>query len=80
MDPSDLAFTQFLAIQRLIQHHSVGFLPIGWGDLAPIKDYLMLCYAWGCFIHHRSPVDLLKTVRQVARQGEFMVGYDYYPG
>ena len=33
VDPSDLAFTQFLAIQRLIQHDSVGFLPIGWGDL-----------------------------------------------
>ena len=69
VDPSDLAFTQFLAIQRLIQHHSVGFLPIGWGDLAPIQGLFDVVLCMGVFYHHRSPVDLLKTVRQVARPG-----------
>ncbi|MGC6366781.1 MAG: tRNA 5-methoxyuridine(34)/uridine 5-oxyacetic acid(34) synthase CmoB [Candidatus Marinamargulisbacteria bacterium] len=69
VDPSDLAFTQFLAIQRLIQHDAVGFLPIGWGDLTPIQGLFDVVLCMGVFYHHRSPVDLLKTVRQVARPG-----------
>ena len=38
-------------------------------DLAIIQGLFDVVLCMGVFYHHRSPVDLLKTVRQVARPG-----------
>tara|TARA_A100001015_G_scaffold313300_1_gene420235 strand:- start:497 stop:1513 length:1017 start_codon:yes stop_codon:yes gene_type:complete len=65
IDPSDLTYFQFHSIQHLVQDHRLYYLPIGWNDLMPFHHMFDVCLCMGILYHHRSPIDLLKTIRAV---------------
>jgi len=63
IDPSDLTYFQFHAAQHFISNPRVHYLPIGWENLEPFKKFFEVVFCMGIMYHHRSPVDLFKTIR-----------------
>ena len=67
IDPSDLTYFQFHAIHSYISDPRLYYLPIGWGDLHPFCSFFDVVFCMGVMYHHRSPVDLFKTIRSVSK-------------
>ena len=67
IDPSQLTYMQFRAIQHYAKCDKLNYLPLGWADLDIFNQLFDVVFCMGIMYHHRSPVDLLKTIRSVAR-------------
>ena len=67
IDPSQLTYMQFRAIQYYAKCEKLNYLPLGWADLDIFNQLFDVVFCMGIMYHHRSPVDLLKTIRSVAR-------------
>ena len=66
IDPSDLTYFQYHAIQNYVDDDRLHYLPIGWNDLDPFSSFFDVVFCMGIMYHHRSPVDLFKTIRSVS--------------
>ncbi|MEC8678016.1 MAG: tRNA 5-methoxyuridine(34)/uridine 5-oxyacetic acid(34) synthase CmoB [Candidatus Margulisiibacteriota bacterium] len=67
IDPSQLTYMQFRAIQHYAKCDKLNYLPLGWADLDIFNQLFDVVFCMGIMYHHRSPVDLLKIIRSVAR-------------
>ena len=67
IDPSQLTYMQFRAIQHYAKCNKLNYLPLGWADLDIFNQLFDVVFCMGIMYHHRSPIDLLKTIRSVAR-------------
>jgi tRNA (mo5U34)-methyltransferase len=67
IDPSDLCYFQFHAMQHYIQSKILHYLPIGWGDLEPFKHYFDTTLCMGIMYHHKSPIELLNTIKAITK-------------
>ena len=65
IDPSDLTYYQFHMIQHFVRARELNYLPITWNDLYPFNHYFDVVFCMGILYHHRSPQDLLRTIRDV---------------
>ena len=66
IDPSDLTYFQYHAIQKYVDDDRLHYLPIGWNDLTPFNSFFDVVFCMGVMYHHRSPVDLFKTIRSIS--------------
>lgn len=73
IDPTQLFFMQFQAIQHFIQDHRVNLLPIGVEQLPELKAFDTV-FAMGVLYHRRSPIDFLYQLKaQLVKGGELVL-------
>ena len=66
IDPSHLTYFQYHSIRHFLSHDRLQYLPIGWNDLGSFSSFFDVVFCMGIMYHHRSPVDLLQTIRSVS--------------
>lgn len=73
IDPTQLFFMQFQAIQKFIQDPSVNLLPLGVDDLPELAAFDTV-FAMGVLYHRRSPIDFIYQLKaQLAPGGELVL-------
>lgn len=72
VDPYDLFFNQFLAIQHFYSDPRIHFLPLGVDDL-PLEPLFDTVFSMGVLYHRRSPIDFLKHLKSQLRPGGELV-------
>ena len=72
VDPYDLFFNQFLAIQHFHADPNIHFLPLGIDDL-PTEPVFDTVFSMGVLYHRRSPIDFLKHLKSQLRPGGELV-------
>lgn len=68
LDPSDLAFMQFCALQRMTNDPRLHYLPIGWSDAPAMHQLIDVTVCFGVLYHQRDPINLLRMIRQCTRK------------
>ena len=66
IDPSHLTTFQYQAIRRFCPLPQLHYLPIGWNDLDSFTSFFDVVFCMGIMYHHRSPMDLLQSIRAVS--------------
>lgn len=69
IEPTPLFIVQFFALQKYIQDHRVGVLPMGIEHLPPRLNYFDTTFSMGVLYHRRSPFDHLMELRDTLRPG-----------
>ncbi len=73
IDPTQLFFTQFNAIQHFINDAAVNLLPLGVEDLPELATFDTV-FAMGVLYHRRSPIDFLYQLKaQLVKGGELVL-------
>lgn len=73
IDPTQLFFMQFQAIQHFMQEPSVNLLPLGVEDLPELAAFDTV-FAMGVLYHRRSPIDFLYQLKaQLVKGGELVL-------
>ncbi len=73
IDPTQLFFMQFQAIQHFIKDYQVNLLPIGVEQLPKLKAFDTV-FAMGVLYHRRSPIDFLYQLKdQLVKGGELVL-------
>lgn len=73
IDPTQLFFMQFQAIQHFIKDYQVNLLPIGVEQLPKLKAFDTV-FAMGVLYHRRSPIDFLYQLKdQLIKGGELVL-------
>ncbi len=73
IDPTQLFFMQFNAVQHFIQDEKVNLLPLGVEQLPELKAFDTV-FAMGVLYHRRSPIDFLYQLKaQLAPGGELVL-------
>ncbi|GHF97586.1 tRNA 5-methoxyuridine(34)/uridine 5-oxyacetic acid(34) synthase CmoB [Thalassotalea marina] len=73
IDPTQLFFMQFQAIQHFMQESSVNLLPLGVEDLPELGAFDTV-FAMGVLYHRRSPIDFLYQLKaQLVKGGELVL-------
>jgi len=73
IDPTQLFFMQFNAIQHFAQDEGVHLLPLGVEDLPELKSFDTV-FAMGVLYHRRSPIDFLYQLKaQLVKGGELVL-------
>jgi tRNA (mo5U34)-methyltransferase len=73
IDPTQLFFAQFMAIQHFINESSVNLLPLGIDDLPPLKSFDTV-FSMGVLYHRKSPMDFLHQLKaQLVKGGELIL-------
>ncbi len=72
IDPTQLFFMQFQAIQHFINDYQVNLLPIGVEQLPKLKAFDTV-FAMGVLYHRRSPIDFLYQLKDQLVQGGELV-------
>lgn len=73
IEPSPLFVVQFQALQRYIQDHCVGVLPVGVEQLPARLGCFDTVFSMGILYHRRSPFDHLLQLREALRSGGELV-------
>lgn len=73
IDPTPLFITQFQALQRYINDHQVGVLPLGIEQLPDQLKFFDTVFSMGVLYHRRSPFDHLMELREALRPGGELV-------
>lgn len=73
IDPTPLFVVQFFALQKYIQDHRVGVLPLGIEQLPARLRYFDTVFSMGVFYHRRSPFDHLLELKDALRAGGELV-------
>lgn len=73
IEPSPLFVVQFQALQRYIQDHRVGVLPVGVEQLPARLGCFDTVFSMGILYHRRSPFDHLLQLREALRSGGELV-------
>lgn len=73
IDPTQLFFMQFQAIQHFMQEPNVNLLPLGVEDLPELGAFDTV-FAMGVLYHRRSPIDFLYQLKaQLVKGGELVL-------
>ena len=72
IDPTQLFYTQFQAVQHFVQDPSVNLLPRGVEDLPELKSFDTV-FAMGVLYHRRSPIDFLYQLKAQLNDGGELV-------
>lgn len=72
IDPTQLFYTQFQAVQHFVQDPSVNLLPLGVEDLPELKSFDTV-FAMGVLYHRRSPIDFLYQLKSQLNDGGELV-------
>ncbi|GLX77249.1 tRNA U34 carboxymethyltransferase [Thalassotalea insulae] len=73
IDPTQLFYTQFNAIQHFINDPAVNLLPLGVEDLPELEAFDSV-FAMGVLYHRRSPIDFLYQLKaQLVKGGELVL-------
>ncbi len=73
IDPTQLFFAQFMAVQHFIQDPSVNLLPIGIDDLPKLQSFDTV-FSMGVLYHRKSPIDFLQQLKaQLVKGGELVL-------
>lgn len=73
IDPTQLFFMQFQAIQHFMQEPKVNLLPLGVEDLPELGAFDTV-FAMGVLYHRRSPIDFLYQLKaQLVKGGELVL-------
>ncbi|WP_206484362.1 tRNA 5-methoxyuridine(34)/uridine 5-oxyacetic acid(34) synthase CmoB [Thalassotalea sp. G2M2-11] len=73
IDPTQLFFTQFNAIQHFIKDPAVNLLPLGVEDLPELAAFDTV-FAMGVLYHRRSPIDFIYQLKsQLVKGGELVL-------
>lgn len=73
IDPTPLFVLQFATLQRYIDDHQVGVLPLGIEHLPPKLRFFDTVFSMGVLYHRRSPFDHLMELRDTLRPGGELV-------
>ena len=73
IDPSHLTYYQFHMIQHFIQDPRLHYLPLSWNDLSVFNHFFDIAVCMGVLYHHRSPMDLLRMVRDCMSNKGFVL-------
>lgn len=73
IDPTPLFIVQFQALQRFINDHQVGVLPLGIEHLPSRLRFFDTVFSMGVLYHRRSPFDHLIELRDALRPGGELV-------
>jgi tRNA (mo5U34)-methyltransferase len=73
IDPTPLFVVQFFALQKYIQDHQVGVLPLGIEQLPAKLQFFDTVFSMGVFYHRRSPFDHLMELRDALKSGGELV-------
>ncbi|MFC1616597.1 tRNA 5-methoxyuridine(34)/uridine 5-oxyacetic acid(34) synthase CmoB [Candidatus Margulisiibacteriota bacterium] len=81
IDPSQLCFYQFFTINKYKKANNIYFLPMGLEKLDAFDKYFDVVFCMGILYHRRSPLDALKTIKNVmARKSTLVLETLFYPG
>ncbi len=69
LEPQSSFYFQYLALQKFLNQENVYCLPIPFGDLPSMDKYFDAVFCMGILYHRRSPVDMLKTICDVMKEG-----------
>ena len=73
IDPTQLFFTQFNAIQHFVNDSKVNLLPLGVEQLPELQAFDTV-FAMGVLYHRRSPIDFLYQLKaQLVKGGELVL-------
>ncbi len=72
IDPYDLFFAQFLAIQHYFADPHVHFLPLGMDELPELAAFDTV-FSMGVLYHRRSPIDFLRQLKACLAPGGELV-------
>lgn len=73
IDPTQLFFMQFQAIQHFVNDESVNLLPLGIEDLPELAAFDTV-FSMGVLYHRRSPIDFLYQLKaQLVKGGELVL-------
>ncbi|QTH64706.1 tRNA 5-methoxyuridine(34)/uridine 5-oxyacetic acid(34) synthase CmoB [Psychrosphaera ytuae] len=73
IDPTQLFFAQFMAVQHFIQDPAVNLLPLGIDDLPPLRSFDTV-FSMGVLYHRKSPMDFLQQLKaQLTKGGELIL-------
>jgi tRNA (mo5U34)-methyltransferase len=73
IDPTQLFFMQFNAVQHFAQNDNVHLLPLGVEDLPELKAFDTV-FAMGVLYHRKSPIDFLYQLKaQLVKGGELVL-------
>ncbi|WP_286232978.1 tRNA 5-methoxyuridine(34)/uridine 5-oxyacetic acid(34) synthase CmoB [Thalassotalea sediminis] len=73
IDPTQLFFMQFQAIQHFVNDNTVNLLPLGVEDLPELEAFDTV-FAMGVLYHRRSPIDFLYQLKvQLVKGGELVL-------
>jgi tRNA (mo5U34)-methyltransferase len=73
IDPTPLFIMQFATLQKYIQDHNVGVLPMGIEQLPEKLRFFDTVFSMGVLYHRRSPFDHLLELRDTLRSGGQLV-------
>jgi len=73
IDPTQLFYMQFNAVQHFIQDNAVNLLPLGVEQLPELESFDTV-FAMGVLYHRRSPIDFLYQLKsQLVKGGELVL-------
>jgi len=72
IDPTQLFFMQFQAVQHFVQDENVNLLPLGVDDLPELAAFDTV-FAMGVLYHRRSPIDFLYQLKAQLNAGGELV-------
>jgi tRNA (mo5U34)-methyltransferase len=66
IDPSHLTYFQFHILHQTSKNNGLRYLPVGWNACDAFSNYFDVVCCMGILYHHRSPLDILTTIRQAS--------------
>ena len=73
IDPTQLFFAQFKAVQHFFQDNNVNLLPLGIDDLPKLNAFDTV-FSMGVLYHRKSPMDFLQQLKaQLVKGGELIL-------
>jgi len=69
LEPQSSFYYQYLALQKYLKHDRVFCLPIPHDQLPAMEEYFDLVFCMGILYHRKSPVEMLRQIRESLRKG-----------
>ena len=73
VEPQSAFFCQFLAVQKYMNQKNVACLPATYEEMPMLEGCFDLVFCMGILYHRRSPVDMLKEIRDCLKPGGTLV-------
>lgn len=73
LEPQSSFYYQYLAAQKYLNQDNVFCLPIPYNQLPAMEEYFDLIFCMGILYHRKSPVEMLRQIRESLRKGGELV-------
>ncbi|MCG8635621.1 MAG: tRNA 5-methoxyuridine(34)/uridine 5-oxyacetic acid(34) synthase CmoB [Desulfobacterales bacterium] len=74
LEPQSSFYFQYLAVQKYLKQDNVFCLPVPYHQLPVMEGYFDLVFCMGILYHRKSPVEMLRQIRDsLARGGEIVL-------